>query len=82
MLNIGDTENRFGPEWLAEVQVHLDAVGSGIVDAVAHEDDVLSAAIEMARSLVGKAGPTLGTIKTRMYAEALGVLRETDAPLE
>ena len=29
VLNIGDTENRFGPEWLAEVQVHLDAVASG-----------------------------------------------------
>lgn len=59
-----------------------DALAAGIVDAVAHEDDVLSTAIEMARTLVGKAGPTLGTIKARMYPEALGVLREHDAPLE
>jgi len=59
-----------------------DALAAGIVDAVAHEDDVLSTAIEMARTLVGKAGPTLGTIKARMYPEVLGVLREHDAPLE
>ena len=59
-----------------------DALAAGIVDAVAHEDDVLSAALEMARSLVGKAGPTLGTIKSRMYAPALDVLRDTAAPLD
>jgi enoyl-CoA hydratase/carnithine racemase len=59
-----------------------DALAAGIVDAVAHEDDVLSAAIEMARPLVGKAGPTLGTIKARMYAEALAALRDREAPLD
>lgn len=58
-----------------------DALTAGIVDAVAHEDDVLSSAIELARSLVGKAGPTLATIKARMYAQALQALREEDAPL-
>jgi enoyl-CoA hydratase/carnithine racemase len=59
-----------------------DALAAGIVDAVAHEDDVLSAALEMAKSLVGKAGPTLGTIKSRMYAPALEVLRDTSTPLD
>jgi enoyl-CoA hydratase/carnithine racemase len=59
-----------------------DALAAGIVDGVAHEDDVVSTAIEMARALVAKAGPTLGTIKARMYADALAVLRERDAPLE
>jgi enoyl-CoA hydratase/carnithine racemase len=59
-----------------------DALAAGIVDAVAHEDDVLSTALEMAGSLVGKAGPTLGTIKSRMYAPALEVLRDTSTPLD
>jgi enoyl-CoA hydratase/carnithine racemase len=59
-----------------------DALAAGIVDAVAHEDDVLSAAIEMARPLVGKAGPTLGTIKSRMYADAVAALLDQVAPLD
>lgn len=59
-----------------------DALATGIVDAIAHEDDVLSAATEMAGSLAGKAGPTLGTIKERMYSDALSILRDTAAPLD
>jgi enoyl-CoA hydratase/carnithine racemase len=59
-----------------------DALAAGIVDAVAHEDDVLNEAIEMARALAGKAGPTLGTIKARMYPDALAALRDQAAPLE
>ena len=59
-----------------------DALASGIVDAVAHEDDVLSAAIEIARPLTGKAGPTLATIKARMYPEALAALRDTETPID
>jgi enoyl-CoA hydratase/carnithine racemase len=59
-----------------------EALEAGIVDVVAHEDDVVTSAIEMARQLVGNAGPTLGTIKARMYAEALAALRDTDTPLE
>jgi enoyl-CoA hydratase/carnithine racemase len=59
-----------------------DALAAGIVDAVAHEDDVLSSAIEVARPLAGKAGPTLGTIKERMYADALAALRDTDHPVD
>ena len=59
-----------------------DALAAGIVDAVAHEDDVLSSAIELARPLAGKAGPTLGIIKSRMYPAALDALRDTDHPIE
>jgi enoyl-CoA hydratase/carnithine racemase len=59
-----------------------DALAAGIVDAVAHEDDVLSSAIELARPLAGKAGPTLATIKARMYAGALEALHDTAHPLD
>jgi enoyl-CoA hydratase/carnithine racemase len=59
-----------------------DALAAGIVDAVAHEDDVLSSAIELARPLAAKAGATLGTIKTRMYADALTALRDIDHPVD
>jgi enoyl-CoA hydratase/carnithine racemase len=53
-----------------------EALEAGIVDAVAHEDDVLPTAVEMARPLLAKAGPTLGIIKSRMYADALNALRD------
>jgi enoyl-CoA hydratase/carnithine racemase len=59
-----------------------DALAAGIVDAVAHEDDVLSTAIELGTPLAGKAGTTLGTIKSRMYAEALAALRDAETPLD
>lgn len=59
-----------------------DALAADIVDAVAHEDDVLASAVELARPLAGKAGPTLGTIKERMYAAALAALRDTDHPID
>jgi Delta3-Delta2-enoyl-CoA isomerase len=59
-----------------------DALAAGIVDAVAHEDDVVTSAIEMARPLAGKAGPTLATIKSRMYADALGALHDIDHPID
>jgi Delta3-Delta2-enoyl-CoA isomerase len=59
-----------------------DALAAGIVDAVAHEDDVLSSAVELARPLASKAGPTLGIIKARMYPVALDALRDTDHPID
>lgn len=59
-----------------------DALAAGIVDAVAHEDDVVSSAVEIARPLAGKAGPTLGIIKSRMYPTALDALRDTDHPID
>jgi Delta3-Delta2-enoyl-CoA isomerase len=59
-----------------------DALAASIVDAVAHEDDVLPTALELARPLAVKAGPTLGTIKERMYPQALAALRNPDRPLD
>lgn len=53
----------------------MDAAAAGIVDDVVGEDAVLAAAVERARALVGKAGDTLGAIKTQMYERALGLLR-------
>ena len=59
-----------------------EAEAAHIVDAVADEDAVLTAALEMARPLAEKAGPTLATIKERMYADALATLREVQNPLD
>ena len=53
-----------------------DAAAAGIVDATAEEGAVLDAAVERAAALAGKASPTLGTIKARMYAAAIATLRE------
>ncbi|MEU3103156.1 enoyl-CoA hydratase-related protein [Streptomyces griseoflavus] len=58
-----------------------DAATAGIVDRAVPEDAVRSTAIEIAQSLVSKAGDTLGTIKARMYAPALTTLRDTTNPL-
>ena len=62
------TARRYGGE---------DALAAGLVDAVAGEDGLLAAAIERARPLAGKNGPTLGTIKQRMYAREVEVLTDT-----
>jgi len=48
---------------------------AGIVDDAVGQDAVLATALERAAQLAGKAGPTLGTIKEGMYAEALRLLR-------
>ena len=55
-----------------------DALSAGIVDAVADEGKVLPAAIEIAEPLAGKAPKTLGTIKSRMYADTLRLLRDPE----
>lgn len=52
-----------------------DARAAGIVDEAVAEDRVLAAALERARPLSGKAGPTLGAIKEQMYARPLALLR-------
>jgi enoyl-CoA hydratase/carnithine racemase len=57
-----------------------DALAAGIVDRAVAEDAVRTTALEIAGSLTGKAGETLGTIKSRMYVPALTALRDTDAP--
>jgi enoyl-CoA hydratase/carnithine racemase len=46
----------------------VDALAAGLVDATADEAGVRRAAVELARPHSGKAGPTIGTIKERMYA--------------
>lgn len=52
-----------------------EAVEAGIVDRAVAEGEVRSTALEIATALTGKAGDTLGTIKTRMYGPALDSLR-------
>ena len=54
-----------------------DALAARIVDRAVAEDEVRSAALEIAGPLAGKAGETLGTIKSRMYVPALTALRDT-----
>ena len=53
-----------------------EALDVGLVDEVAGEGEILHAAIERARPLAGKPGAVLGMIKSRMYGDALRVLRE------
>jgi enoyl-CoA hydratase/carnithine racemase len=52
------------------------ALARGVVDAAAAQDSVLPLAMEQAAELAPKAGPTLGTIKARMYAPVLTSLRD------
>ncbi len=58
-----------------------DALAAGIVDHAAGEEHVRRIAVETARAQAAKAGPTLGTIKARMYAPVLDALREKDIRL-
>ena len=51
------------------------ALAAGIVDAVAGPDEVLAAAVEIARPLAGKSKPVRAQIKETLYAEALAALR-------
>ncbi|HEY1917325.1 MAG TPA: enoyl-CoA hydratase/isomerase family protein [Streptosporangiaceae bacterium] len=57
-----------------------DALSAAIVDRIAEEEQVRKDAVEIARGQAAKAGPTLATIKTRMYAPVLATLRELDIP--
>jgi len=52
-----------------------EAVAAGIVDQAVAEDAVRTTAVQRAAAQAGKAGPTLGTIKARMYAGVLEQLR-------
>ncbi|MCW2615694.1 MAG: enoyl-CoA hydratase [Frankiales bacterium] len=51
------------------------ALAAGIVDAAVAEDAVRSTAVEQARALTAKAGPTLGAIKEQLYVTQLAALR-------
>ncbi|QKV90899.1 hypothetical protein HUT19_03385 [Streptomyces sp. NA02950] len=82
VLDLGDTENRFHPDWLASVgALPDDALAAAIVDRTADEQGVREAAIDIAGPLAAKAGPTLGRIKTRRYGPAIEALRQKDIPL-
>jgi len=59
-----------------------DAVAAGIVTRAADEHEVRPAAVEIAHGQAGKAGPTLETIKTRMYAPVLDALHEGDLRID
>jgi len=50
------------------------AATKGIVTRAVPEDQVLPTSIEMADALASKAGPTMATIKRRMYAELIELL--------
>jgi len=54
-----------------------DAAAAGIVDQAVAEDAVRATAVELAQAQVNKAGDTLGTIKARMYAPELAILRDS-----
>ena len=65
------TSRRYGGE---------DARAAAIVDRAVAEEAVRTTAVELAASLAGKAGDTLGTIKARMYAPVLATLRDRESP--
>ena len=50
------------------------AAAAAIVDQALPESEVLTAAIALANSLASKAGPTLGKIRSDIYAVALDAL--------
>ncbi|WP_327319386.1 enoyl-CoA hydratase-related protein [Streptomyces sp. NBC_01235] len=58
-----------------------DALAAGIVDHAVDEDAVRATTVEIAAAQAGKAGDTLRTIKSRLYAPVLAALRDTDNPL-
>jgi enoyl-CoA hydratase/carnithine racemase len=61
-----------------------EAAVAGIVNAAVPEQRVREVAFEVATPLLAKAGPTLATIKSRMYRETVALLsvvdREASAP--
>lgn len=59
----------------------LDAVAAGIVDNPVDEDAVRTTALGIAQAQAAKAGDTLATIRTRMYAPVLAVLRDSTNPM-
>ncbi|ORX06161.1 enoyl-CoA hydratase-related protein [Mycolicibacillus trivialis] len=52
-----------------------DAVAAGLVDAAAPLAELNERAADLVRKLAGKDRTTLGTIKTRLFADALDALR-------
>lgn len=58
-----------------------DAERAAIVDRAVEADELMPTAFAVAAQLASKAGPTLGTIKSRMYGSALDALRNGDVAL-
>ncbi|SDN53851.1 Enoyl-CoA hydratase/carnithine racemase [Streptomyces sp. cf386] len=58
-----------------------DAVAAGIVDTAVDEDAVRTTALGIAQAQAARAGDTLATIRTRMYAPVLAVLRDSTNPM-
>lgn len=57
-----------------------EAAAAAIVDAAVDEDAVRATAVAAAGAHADKAGDTLSTIKARMYAPALALLRDPEKP--
>jgi enoyl-CoA hydratase/carnithine racemase len=55
-------------------------LAAAVVDQAVAEESVCPTAVDRARSMTGKAGQTLATIKARMYAPVLDLLRNPDDP--
>ncbi|MFB7664806.1 enoyl-CoA hydratase-related protein [Kitasatospora sp. NPDC056138] len=55
------------------------ALAAGIVESVAGADELLAAAVDLARPLAGKANPARGQIKEMLYAQTLASLRTPTA---
>ncbi len=64
------TARRYGGE---------QALAAGIVDAIESADQLLAAAVELARSLASKARPNRAQIKETPYEETLASLRTPTA---
>jgi enoyl-CoA hydratase/carnithine racemase len=58
-----------------------EALAAGIADRTADEQSVRTAAVELAAAQAPRAGPALGTIKSRLYAPVVAALRDKDIPL-
>lgn len=52
-----------------------EALGLGLIDEAAAQDEVLSAAVEYAKNVAHTRGPVLGDIKYRLYADTVTQLR-------
>ena len=59
----------------------LDAAAAAVVDRAVAQDAVRSTAVELAEAQADKAGDTLATIKSRLYAPVLATLRDNENPI-
>jgi len=79
-------QTRLAPQTAHEAMVTArryggqDAAAAGVVDSAVPEDAVRSTALQLAAAQAGKAGTTLATIKARLYAPVLDLLRDRTAP--